>query len=49
MLDKISIIGCGLIASSILRAINEKKISKDISVFDKSDVVLIFLIKEYLC
>ena len=49
MFDKISIIGCGLIGSSILRAINEKKISKDISVFDKSDEVLNFLKKENLC
>ena len=36
MFNYISIIGCGLIGSSILRAINEKKISKEVRVFDKS-------------
>ena len=34
--EKISIIGCGLIGSSILRNINKKEISRSITVFDKS-------------
>ena len=36
MFDKITIIGCGLIGSSLLRAIAKKKLSKRINVFDKS-------------
>ena len=36
MFKKILIIGCGLIGSSILRAINSKKISKKIFVLEKS-------------
>ena len=36
MFNKITIIGCGLIGSSLLRAINKKKISNKISVFDNS-------------
>ena len=36
MFKKICILGCGLIGSSILRAINKKKLSKENSVFDKS-------------
>ena len=43
MFDKVSIIGCGLIGSSLLRAIKEKKISKITTVFDKSKDVLSFL------
>ena len=43
MFNKISIIGCGLIGSSILRAINKKNISKNISVYDKSKDVVSFL------
>ena len=42
MFDKVSIIGCGLIGSSILRAIKEKDI-KITTVFDKSKEVLSFL------
>ena len=48
MFDKVSIIGCGLIGSSILRGINKKKLSKKITVFDKSKDVLSFLKKENL-
>ena len=40
MFEKISIIGCGLIGSSILRNINNNKISKSVTVFDKSKDVL---------
>tara|TARA_B100000965_G_scaffold33016_1_gene24426 strand:- start:1063 stop:1959 length:897 start_codon:yes stop_codon:yes gene_type:complete len=36
MFDKITIIGCGLIGSSILRIIDKKKLSKQINIFDKS-------------
>ena len=48
MFKKICILGCGLIGSSILRAINKKKLSKENSVFDKSKKVLDFLKKEKL-
>ena len=36
MFDQITIIGCGLIGSSLLRAIEKKKLSKKVNVFDKS-------------
>ncbi len=36
MFDKITIIGCGLIGSSLLRAIDKKRLSKQINVYDKS-------------
>jgi prephenate dehydrogenase/cyclohexadieny/prephenate dehydrogenase len=36
MFNKISIIGCGLIGSSILRAVVEKKLASKISAYDKS-------------
>ena len=49
MFKNISIIGCGLIGSSILRAINKNKISENISVYDKSEKVLSYLKKEKLC
>lgn len=48
MFEKISIIGCGLIGSSILRVIIKKKISKNISVYDRSKDVISFLKKENL-
>ncbi len=48
MFKKICILGCGLIGSSILRAINKNKLSKENSVFDKSKKVLDFLKKEKL-
>ena len=40
MFEKITIIGCGLIGSSILRNINNNKISKSVTVFDKSKMYL---------
>ena len=46
MFDCISIIGCGLIGSSIVRAISEKHISKKIVIYDKSNKALSFLKKE---
>jgi len=49
MFEKISIIGCGLIGSSILRNINTKKISKSVTVFDKSEDVIKIIKKEKLC
>ena len=36
MFEKVLIIGCGLIGSSILRAIHSKKLSKKILVLEKS-------------
>ncbi len=48
MFNKISIIGCGLIGSSILRAIKKNKISKSIQVYDKSKEVNSFLKEEKL-
>ena len=47
--EKISIIGCGLIGSSILRNINKKEISRSITVFDKSKEVIDIIKKEKLC
>ena len=49
MFDKIAIIGCGLIGSSILRNINNNEISKSITVFDKSKNVIETIKKENLC
>ena len=43
MFDQITIIGCGLIGSSLLRAINKKKLSKQVNVFDKSKEVSSFI------
>ena len=47
MFGKISIIGCGLIGSSILRVIKEKKLAKKISVHDKSNKVMEYLKKNF--
>ena len=49
MFEKITIIGCGLIGSSILRNINNNEISKTITVFDKSKDVIETINKENLC
>ena len=49
MFEKITIIGCGLIGSSILRNINNYEISKSITVFDKSKNVVETIKKENLC
>jgi len=48
MFNKIAIIGCGLIGSSILRSIKEYKIAKKVNIFDKSKDVFTFLKKENL-
>ncbi len=49
MFEKITIIGCGLIGSSILRIINNNKISNTVTVFDKSKDVVETIKKENLC
>ena len=49
MFKKITIIGCGLIGSSILRNINNNEISESITVFDKSKDVIETIKKENLC
>ena len=49
MFEKITIIGCGLIGSSILRNINNNEISKSITVFDKSKNVVETIKKQNLC
>ena len=47
MFGKISIIGCGLIGSSILRSTQEQKLAKKISVYDKSNKVIEYLKKNF--
>ena len=47
MLGKLSIIGCGLIGSSILRATEEKKLASKISVYDKSSSAVEYLKKNF--
>jgi len=47
MFNKISIIGCGLIGSSILRAVVEKKLASRISAYDKSSKVTDYLKKNF--
>tara|TARA_B100000963_G_scaffold307829_1_gene283014 strand:- start:1517 stop:2422 length:906 start_codon:yes stop_codon:yes gene_type:complete len=49
MFEKIAIIGCGLIGSSILRNINNNEVSKIITVFDKSKSVVETIKKKNLC
>ena len=45
MFNKICIIGCGLIGSSILRVVNEKKLASKIGVYDKSSKVTDYIKK----
>ena len=47
MFGKISIIGCGLIGSSILRATQKQKLATKISVYDKSNKVIEYLKKNF--
>jgi prephenate dehydrogenase len=47
MFNKISIIGCGLIGSSILRVVVEKKLASKISVYDKAPKVTDYLKKNF--
>jgi cyclohexadieny/prephenate dehydrogenase len=49
MLNNVSIIGCGLIGSSILKAIKKKNLVKEINVFDQSKEVTGYLKKENIC
>ena len=49
MFDNISIIGCGLIGSSLLRVIKTKNLAKETRVFDTSKEVNSYLKKENLC
>jgi cyclohexadieny/prephenate dehydrogenase len=49
MFNTISIIGCGLIGSSILRAIKSKNLAREIKVFDHSKEVTTYLKKENIC
>ena len=45
MFDKITVIGCGLIGSSLLRAINKKGLSKQVNAFDTSKEVTLYIKK----
>ena len=47
MFNKISIIGCGLIGTSILRALEEKKLATKITAYDKSSKVIDYLKKNF--
>jgi len=47
MFNKICVLGCGLIGSSLLRAIYKKKLAKEISAFDKSKDVSLYLAKNF--
>tara|TARA_B110000971_G_C20007024_1_gene499661 strand:+ start:1217 stop:2122 length:906 start_codon:yes stop_codon:yes gene_type:complete len=49
MFNNISIIGCGLIGSSILRAVKIKNLAKEIRIFDYSKEVTSYLKKENIC
>ena len=49
MFNKITIIGCGLIGSSLLRVIDKKKLSKQIGIFDKSKEVSTFVKNNFSC
>ena len=45
MFRKICVLGCGLIGSSLLRAIDKKKLAKEICAYDKSKEVSLYLKK----
>ena len=47
MFDKITVIGCGLIGSSILRVVEKKNIVKEINAYDKSKQVSSYLAKNF--
>ena len=49
MFNNISIIGCGLIGSSILKAVQKKNLAKEINIFDHSKEVTGYLKKENIC
>ena len=47
MFNKITVIGCGLIGSSILRVVEKKNIAKEINAYDKSKEVSSYLAKNF--
>ena len=47
MFNTITIIGCGLIGSSLLRAINKNNLANRIKVFDNSKTVSSYLSKNF--
>ena len=47
MFDKISVLGCGLIGSSLLRAVEKRNLAKKISAFDKSKNVSMYLAENF--
>ena len=47
MFNKICVLGCGLIGSSLLRAIHKKKLANKLSAFDKSKDVSLYLAKNF--
>ena len=49
MFNTVSIIGCGLIGSSILRAIQKRNLAKEVKIFDLSKEVGAYLKKENIC
>ena len=49
MFKTVSIIGCGLIGSSILRVIQNKNLAQEIKIFDLSKEVTTYLKKENIC
>ena len=49
MFNIVSIIGCGLIGSSILRAIQNRNLAKEVRIFDLSKEATAYLKKESIC
>ena len=49
MLNIVSIIGCGLIGSSILRAIQNRNLANEVRIFDLSKETITYLKKENVC
>ena len=49
MFDTVTIIGCGLIGSSILRAIQSKNLANEVRIFDLSKEATTYLKKENIC
>ena len=47
MFNKICVLGCGLIGSSLLRAIEKKNLAKEVAAFDKSKDVSLYLTKNF--
>ena len=47
MFNKICVLGCGLIGSSLLRAIKKKNLAKEIAAFDKSNDVSLYLTNNF--